>query len=639
MLDRTLQVETPEQVAVGYELAGPGSRFAAFLLDALLLSLLLLGLGVGALVLFLGGIRIGAAGNLPWGSWLLAAVVVANFLVLWGYFVFFEAFRGGQTPGKRWMGLRVIQASGFPLGLPGAVIRNLVRVLDLQPGLTGILGGLFILWHPRAQRPGDLAAGTVVIRERPVKGLREIVGRVQEHVPVGALGGGPGESEVSTGVGPPLLPDPVWALLETWERERRTLAPAARDRVTERLHATLAERHPAVLPPSGEAAGRRPARRALVRSWTEALARVHREEQARRGRGADGAGGLPAGNGAGSAAATALLRRQARRWRRWDDLLSQARRGGLGTLDEGELADFATLYREVSADLARARTYRGSPDLLASLETSVGEGYNLLYTAPRRSPRAFLEAFIRGFPRLVRRRALPVGIATLLFFGPGAATWLAVLADPPRVEQVVPAVMLDRARAAESLRAQGIGYGEAVIAEAERPIAAASILTNNVRVTFLAFLGGILAGLGTVLILVLNGVMLGGSGAAFQLEGASLHLWSFVLPHGVLELTAICLAGGAGLWLGSALLLPGRQSRGAALVARAREAVAMLGGVVVLLVVAGIIEGFVSPSPHLAEEAKLVFGLLTGFVLFPWLALAGRGGKEEGESEPGSPPP
>jgi uncharacterized membrane protein SpoIIM required for sporulation/uncharacterized RDD family membrane protein YckC len=577
--DRQLHIDTPEQVPVGYALAGPGSRFAAFLLDALLLIVSLAGVGLATLLTLVGTVGWGGLGR-P-ANWIIAAAIVGLFVVVWGYFILFEGLWNGQTPGKRWMGLRVIHASGFPLTLPGAVIRNLVRILDLQPFPTGLVGGSFILFHPRAQRPGDLAAGTVVIRERPPSSLPE------EREAHGAA---------------PLLDEPAYQVLRSWALQHHALEKQARKRILRRIHREFGQRLPGVLrdtPSEGE------------------LLELYAAESGRRT-----ATGIDTGSG--TPAAASLLRRQRPRWERWRELLDQAGRGGLSGLPEPQVSEFASLYREVTADLARARTYRASPPLLSSLEESVGKGHNLLYSAPSHSARKAWRWFARDVPALIRRRWVPVGIATLLFFGPALATFAAVALEPDRVEQLVPAGMLDRARQAEALSAEGIGYGEALISEDDMPVAAAGILTNNVQVTFMAFVGGMLLGVGTVVILVLNGVMLGGVGAAFFLEGQSLHLWGFVLPHGVLELSAICIAGGAGLWLGSALLLPGRRTRGDALVERGIEAVSMLGGVVVMLVVAGIIEGFISPSPAFSESAKVAFGLFTGLVLFPWILLSGR---------------
>src|SRR5690606_12630951 len=109
----------------------------------------------------------------------------------------------------------------------------------------------------------------------------------------------------------------------------------------------------------------------------------------------------------------------------------------------------------------------------------------------------------------------------------------------------------------------------------------------------------------------------------FSAHGLSLYLWTFVLPHGVIELTAITIAGGAGLWLGSALLLPGRLTRREALERRGREAVSLIGGTTLLLLAAGIIEGFISPSP-LPREVKLALAGLFAIALAVYLLAAGR---------------
>jgi len=118
-------------------------------------------------------------------------------------------------------------------------------------------------------------------------------------------------------------------------------------------------------------------------------------------------------------------------------------------------------------------------------------------------------------------------------------------------------------------------------------------------------------------------VQLGAVAAVFANYGVNMQLWSFILPHGVIELTAICIAGGAGLWLGSALLLPGRITRREALVVRGREAVSLIGGTATMLVVAGMIEGFISPS-DLPREVKLTLAALFALLLVAYLALAGR---------------
>ncbi|HEX6908808.1 MAG TPA: stage II sporulation protein M, partial [Longimicrobium sp.] len=345
------------------------------------------------------------------------------------------------------------------------------------------------------------------------------------------------------------------------------------------------------------------------------LATVHDEELARRQ--AAGAGGR-----SGSAQATVLVRRQRAQWDEYQTLLDEARGRGLQHLGEAKVSRFAALYREMAADLARARTYGGSPELLYTMERMVGTGHNLLYRPPSRSWQRFM-GFVRGgFAALVRRLWRPVAIASVLFYLPAVLSFAALRGRPELAREVLPPVLLDRAEDAAEKEARGEGYVE----ETEVLMApmATSLVANNVQVAFVAFAGGALAGLGTVFILVFNGVMLGSVAGAFANEGQSLHLWTFVLPHGVIELTAICIAGAAGLWLGAGILVPGRRTRREVLVTRGREAVALILGVSIMLLVAGFIEGFISPS-QLPREVKLACAALFALAMVSYFAFAGRG--------------
>jgi uncharacterized membrane protein SpoIIM required for sporulation len=197
-----------------------------------------------------------------------------------------------------------------------------------------------------------------------------------------------------------------------------------------------------------------------------------------------------------------------------------------------------------------------------------------------------------------------------------------VRADPARGRDLLPPQMMARAENAESRQAEGKGYVEADDFGGNA-VMSSQIMSNNVGVTFMAFAAGILAGFGTVVVLIFNGISLGAVAGVFANVKANLYLWSFVLPHGVIELTAICIAGGAGLWLGSAFLLPGRVTRREALVVRGREAVSLIGGTAMMLVVAGTIEGFISPS-DLPREVKLTLAALFALLLVVYLAFAGR---------------
>jgi uncharacterized membrane protein SpoIIM required for sporulation len=156
-----------------------------------------------------------------------------------------------------------------------------------------------------------------------------------------------------------------------------------------------------------------------------------------------------------------------------------------------------------------------------------------------------------------------------------------------------------------------------------RPAMAAFIFNNNIQVAFLAFAGGVLAGLGTAYVLVNNGLLLGAVFGAAQSYGVAPLLWGFISPHGYLELTCVVVAGAAGLMLGGAVLRPGLRRRRDALTDAARRAVELVMGAAPVLVIAGLIEGFVSPS-DLPIAVKLGVGPLAGAILYALLLSVGR---------------
>src|SRR3989442_9595951 len=157
-------VETPEHVDVRFELAGVGSRVAAGLLDLLLLCL-------GLLLLWVGGGTIVSDMASPHGmasGWLTAGLILLTFCLVWGYFTLFEALNGGRTPGKQLLGIRVVMDTGRSLTPQAAVVRNLVRFIDCYfPALPFAPALLSIALHPSNKRLGDMAAGTIVVRDRP----------------------------------------------------------------------------------------------------------------------------------------------------------------------------------------------------------------------------------------------------------------------------------------------------------------------------------------------------------------------------------------------------------------------------------------------------------------------------------------
>lgn len=569
---RRVRLETPEHVRLDYELADVGSRLAALLIDMAII--------LGSLIVLWMAYELLRDGAMSLVDSLAASVLVIGFFALqWGYFLLFELLRDGQTPGKRVLRLRVLHSSGQPVSVRGSVIRNVLRIVDFQPAVTGVLGGGVMMLTGRSQRLGDLAADTIVVRD---DGAGEIAWPEAARTPA---------------AGRPLLSAEQFELLSNYRRRRDDLSREARRTVAS---AVLQAIRPAI---EGHSL-------LGTMATDEFLVRLHDEEEPRRA----------ATGGVWGLQAAALVREQRREWTRFGELLRESRKGGLKQLPERELRTFGRLYRGMTADLARARTYGAPASVLRSLERWAGAGHNLLYRVTGESIVSVRRWIASGFPAAVRTHRRPILLAVLLFFGPMGISFGLVRSDPVLARYMTSSAMLERA---ESTPGGDIDAEYVDIPGTLMPLASTSLITNNVQVALLAFAGGVLAGSLTVLLLVINGVHLGTVLGLYANEGLLGVILAFVFPHGFMELTAICLAGGAGLWLGSAVLMPGRRTRRGALQARSREALSVLAGVVGMLVVAGVVEGFYSPS-GLPAVAKFAFGSATAVLLAVYFAVGGK---------------
>ncbi|HEU4649622.1 MAG TPA: stage II sporulation protein M [Gemmatimonadales bacterium] len=572
-----LEIETPEHVVLDLEIAGFGSRMLAATLD----TLILFGLMLAGIATY---IALAAWALLPKGSWVGALMMLAAFAAWYGYYILFEGLRAGQTPGKRIVGIRVVRDTGHPVTLGAAAVRNLLRTADFLPPpyLTGLL---LMALHPRGKRLGDLAAGTVVVRDRPF-----------DQAPARtAPQGAPGK------LAAPLLSDDEFRLLAQFVERAATLDAPAR----ERLAIALSER----------LAGRVPAGRAPL---PERLAQLHVEELERRRSPLAGRQGT----------ADRFAERQSPRWQQFQALADRAARRGLDGFQPEELPDFAARYREIAADLARARTYRAGPGQIARLERLVAAGHNVLYRERRGGWRAAVTFVAQELPAAVVSARRTVFVAFLLFAAPAAAGYTLIRERPALAEELVPETMLRRAAAGHARTAKGQRYVE--VDWDGRPAAASFIITNNVRIAFVCFAGGIFAGLGSLLLLAYNGLALGTFAGHFANQGLLGYLLEFVVGHGVLELTAIWIAAAAGFLLGSALLAPGELSRADALVVHGRTAIRMVGMAVVLLACAGLIEGFLSTS----RLGLLPRALVSGGSLLFLLAYLASGARPRRASAP-----
>lgn len=305
---------------------------------------------------------------------------------------------------------------------------------------------------------------------------------------------------------------------------------------------------------------------------------------------------------------------QADQWRKLADILDRIDRRGLRVLSAEELLELGRLYRRASSELSYARAHGLDPRANTDLNRLVGRAYGHIYRAEKHGFAAIPRFFLRDFPQAVRALWPFIAGATALSLVTGALAFLLIWFNPHLVGAILPSGF-----------EQAIGR---IIARSQtpqdwlpfsmRPSASAGIMTNNIGVAFFAFSGGILLGLGTIYVLIFNGLMLGAVAAAVARAGVSLSFWSFVAPHGVIELPAIFIAGGAGLLLGYTLINPGDYTRKTALKLAARRAAVLLGGVVAMLIVAGTIEAFFSPTLTPAP-IKLLFAAGVAFSLTLYL--------------------
>lgn len=297
------------------------------------------------------------------------------------------------------------------------------------------------------------------------------------------------------------------------------------------------------------------------------------------------------------------------RWGRLQQLLQQARRPGI-RLGVPQLEELSLLYRQTANDLATAqREFPGDP-ITAYLAGLVGQAHGHIYVEPPVSLARLRWFFAHDLPWEYRAAWPFLATAAALLFGPWLAVMAAVLADRQLAELVVPPSLL-----------AGIQQGETWfdIDESRRTATAAFIMTNNVQVAVLAFAGGMFAGVGTVLLLAYNGLSLGGVSGALVAYGLGDRLAGFVGPHGFLELVAIVVCGGCGLMLGHAMLWPGFLPRGDALRHVARRAAYLLLGTLPFFVVAGLIEGYVSPL-DVAWPLKVAFGAVVFAVYLAYVS-------------------
>jgi uncharacterized membrane protein SpoIIM required for sporulation len=311
-----------------------------------------------------------------------------------------------------------------------------------------------------------------------------------------------------------------------------------------------------------------------------------------------------------------FVRERAQTWNELEQLVdgsgnSPARLGAAGVLRLG------ACYRAVAADLAFARRRFPSDPVVARLERLTERGRHAVYntTNARNSVREFVT---RGYWRRVRERRALLVIALVCTALPTLLAGYWAWRDPGAASGLVPSAY----QSVTQPRKPGADLGVSVDDQSDL---AARIFTNNIQVTFAAFAGGILLGLGTLYLLIENGILLGAVGGLAIGAGNGRPFFELVVAHGVLELSCIVVSGAAGLRLASAIIDPGTRTRIDALRTEARAAVEIVLGTAVWLVVAGLVEGFLTPAGK-GLTVVLIVGLGLGALY--WGLVLWRGAPE-----------
>jgi uncharacterized membrane protein SpoIIM required for sporulation len=296
-------------------------------------------------------------------------------------------------------------------------------------------------------------------------------------------------------------------------------------------------------------------------------------------------------------------------WDRLAFLLTRSDQHGVGSLSRSELQEMALLYRQVAGDLSvlrrdeTARTYTDQVNML------LARAHHIIYSRKKTSW-ATLYRFLKDeYPVIVRKQSSYVLASLLVSVAWGILGAALTSARPEFMRHYVGPAMI-------STMEQHKMWTESIVSVA--PQETSHIMTNNLSVSFLTLAGGIIFGLGTFLLLFNNGMMLGVIAAACHQYGMSIALWSFVVPHGSLELPAIIIAGGAGFRIGRAMLFPEGYRWKESVARGGIEASQLVSGVIPMLVIAGCLEGFFSPS-HAPVWLKFTVGGLLFASLLTWL--------------------
>jgi len=305
----------------------------------------------------------------------------------------------------------------------------------------------------------------------------------------------------------------------------------------------------------------------------------------------------------------AFIEQRKESWERLAGILDRFRMRGARFLEPAEIESLGPLYRQLVSDLAYARTQNAHPNLIDRLNDLAGRAHGALYAEKSGQFKSVLAFLLRGYPELVRANKRYVFAAMLVFFLGTAVSVYIAAADPSHGGQFLPGRLSNR------------GPGEQGFAP-DPALMSSYIMTNNINVGIRAFVFGITAGVLPAYMLFQNGAMLGDVAMAATPTMGAARFWSLILPHGIIELTAIFICGAAGFVVAVALIAPGNMRRRVAISRAARRSLLLFAGTIPMFIIAGTIEGFLTPSVA-PPWSKLAFSAVTLVVVVVYFGFAG----------------
>jgi uncharacterized membrane protein SpoIIM required for sporulation len=313
-----------------------------------------------------------------------------------------------------------------------------------------------------------------------------------------------------------------------------------------------------------------------------------------------------------------FVARRSETWRRLEALLTRIDRRGVRALSPTEIAELGRLYRATTSDLAYAQACGYEAALLEYINRCIARAHAHVYARePQSGVQRIADFYARVFPQEFRRSSSYVAVCTAITLACTVVAYVLIRNHPTDAYALLPKWLVP-----DAIR-KSLHDSNFAVDPGFAPAMSAMIITNNVKVAIIAFAGSVTLGGLTVYIIAFNGLMLGGLAALYTNAGFGSDFWDTIAPHGFIELTAIQIAGAAGLLIAAGVLYPGRLRRRDVVVVNARRAGTLILGVASMLIVAGTIEAFVSPR-HLPGSLRAAIGFITAVTLALYLTAAGR---------------